>query len=65
MRGYEMTKQKKCQNCESWHRIGDAGVGVGSYGGEFIKSEQITGFCEKHNEAKSAYDTCDDWEHKK
>ena len=60
-----MTEQNKCENCDSWHKQIESGFGAISCGGEFIKTDQKSGSCEKHNEVKSAYDICDHWEHKK
>jgi hypothetical protein len=59
-----MTEQKKCENCASWRKRTEFGHGAFPEGGEFREPEQKSGFCGKHNEAKSAYDTCDDWEPK-
>ena len=60
-----MTKQKKCEHCIHWGKVADTAVGPISEGGEFREPEQKSGFCGKHNEVKSAHDTCDDWEPKK
>jgi len=47
-----MTEQKKCENCDSWHKQTESGVGAIPCGGEFTKTEQKIG-------------SCDDWEPKK
>jgi hypothetical protein len=60
-----MAEQKKCENCDSWHKETESGFGVIPCGGEFIKPQLKSGSCGKHNGVKSAYDTCDDWEPKK